>query len=89
MKKLDTVSNIRHNESMATRRRHSSIRVAILRSLKKSGWSVKRLAEESGVPYSSTHGFIVNDRKATLGSAEQWCHALGLEVVSRRTRKAR
>lgn len=70
-------------------RRHSKIRDALLRALKESGWSLKRLAEESGVGYASTHGFFVNDRKATLGSAEQWCHALGLEVVPRRKRKAR
>lgn len=74
---------------MGVKRRHSKIRDALIRALDESGWSLKRLADESGVPYASTHGFFVSARKSTLESAEQWCHALGLDVVSRRTRKTR
>jgi len=52
-----------------------------------SGWSIKRLAEESGVPYSSCHGFAVGTRDVSTGVASRLCRALGLRVTKARTRK--
>ena len=60
---------------------------AIRASFRESGWSIKRLAEESGVPYSSCHGFAVGTRDVSTGVASRLCRALGLQVTKARTRK--
>lgn len=56
---------------------------------KRSGLSIKRLSDESGVPYSAMHGFMVNDRGITLRSAAKLARVLGLELcpVKRGKRK--
>jgi len=60
---------------------------AIRAAFQESGWSIKRLAEESGVPYSSCHGFAVGTRDVSTGVASRLCRALGLQVTKARTRK--
>ena len=65
------------------------IRVSLRRALRESGWSLKRLSERSGVPYSSTHGFFVHDTHAAVESVEKWCRALELVLVSKRAKDGR
>ncbi len=51
---------------------------------------MKRLSDESGVPYSAVHGFMVNDRRISLRNAAKLAKTLGFELrpVQRRKRKA-
>lgn len=54
-----------------------------------SGWSIKRLAEESRVPYASCHGFATGTRDVATGVASRLCKALGLRIVADTRRKQR
>ena len=47
---------------------------------RKRGWSIKRLADESGLPYASAHAFILATRDPTLSTAARMCRVLGLEL---------
>ena len=51
-----------------------------------SGVSIKRLAVESGVPYSSAHGFLSGRCDAALGTAARLCKVLGLQLTARKRR---
>lgn len=75
--KLDLISNSRYDQEMSQRKR-GMIRVALKRALRESGWSLKKLSEESGVAYASTHGFFTRDAASCVESIERWCRALGL-----------
>lgn len=55
-------------------------------AFRESGWSIKRLAGESGVPYSSCHGFAVGTRDVSTGVASRLCKALGLRLIKARKR---
>jgi len=54
-----------------------------------SGWSIKRLADESGVPYASCHGFATGTRDVATGVASRLCKALGLRIVADKGRKGK
>ena len=59
---------------------------AIRAAFRESGWSIKRLADESGVPYSSCHGFAMVTRDVASGVASRLCEALGLRLTKARKR---
>lgn len=56
-------------------------------AFRESGWSIKRLADESGVPYSSCHGFAAGTKDVSTGVASRLCEALGLRLTKSRKRK--
>ena len=56
-------------------------------SFRASGWSIKRLAGESGVQYASVHGFATAKRDISTGVASRLCKALGLRLVADKGRK--
>lgn len=47
-----------------------------------SGMSIKRLAEQSGVPYAAVYGLIHGTNDARLSTATKICRVLGLELRS-------
>ena len=55
---------------------------AIRVSFRASGWSIKRLADESGVPYASVHGFATAKRDISTGVGSRLCRALGLRLTA-------
>lgn len=59
---------------------------AIRAAFQASGWSIKRLADVSGVPYSSCHGFAMGTRDVSTGVASRLCEALGLKLTKGRKR---
>jgi len=56
-------------------------------AFRESGWSIRRLAIESGVPYSSCHGFAVGTKDVSTGVASRLCEALGLRLAKAKRRK--
>ena len=52
-----------------------------------SGLSVRRVANESNVPYSSAHGFLAGNCDISLGTAARLCKALGLRLTADKGRK--
>lgn len=59
----------------------------VRRAYRDSGSSLKRLAEASGTPYASVHGFFTGQRDVTLNTLERWCRVLGLRLVRGKRRK--
>ena len=60
---------------------------AIRVSFGASGWSIKRLADQSGVQYASVHGFATAKRDISTGVAARLCKALGLRLTADKRRK--
>lgn len=59
-------------------------------AFRKSGLSMKKLSERSGVPYATVHGVIQGYRDPALSSVERMCDVLRLELVARgRKRKGK
>lgn len=54
----------------------------VRRTFRDSGMSLKRMAELSGTPYASVHGFFTGSRDVALRTLEGWCRVLGLRLVS-------
>ena len=55
---------------------------------RKSGLSIKKLADLAGVPYAAAHGFVRGTRDPVLSTAAKMCKVLGLELrVIRAKRK--
>ena len=59
----------------------------VRRAFRESGMSLKRMAEASGTPYASVHGFFTGDRDVTLSTLEQWCGVLSLELRPARRKR--
>jgi len=65
-----------------TRRTTGTMASVIRKAFADSGWSMKRLSEESSTRYASVHGFFATqDRDPALSTVDQWCKALGLELI--------
>ena len=60
---------------------------AIRAVFRASGWSMKRLADESSVQYASVHGFATAKRDISTGVASRLCKALGLRLMADKGRK--
>lgn len=60
---------------------------AVRRAFRKSGMSIKRLAESSRTPYSGVHRFLNVDADVRTSTLTRLAEALGLELVVRRKRK--
>jgi len=60
---------------------------AIRAAFEKSGRSILALSKRADVPYSSTHGCIVQGAPLRTGTASKMCKALGLELRPVRKRK--
>jgi hypothetical protein len=61
---------------------------AIIREVfKASGWSMKRLADTSGLHYASVHRFVVSGKPIMAQTASMMCMALGLELRPVKQRK--
>ena len=56
-------------------------------AFRKSGLSMKRLADQSGVHYASVHGFMTATRDPCLSTVDRLCNVLDLEIVARRSKK--
>lgn len=56
------------------------LRQLIIDSMKSRGWSVYRLAKESGLPGPTVYPYIRGDRDLRGKAIGQLCEALGLEV---------
>lgn len=54
---------------------------------RRSGFSIKQLAERAGVPYAGAHGVVNGTRDPVLSTADKLCKALGLELRPVRRRK--
>ncbi len=50
---------------------------------RRSGLSMLRLSEQSGLRYMSVHRFVAGRKGVTIDSAARLAEALGLEVVLR------
>ncbi len=50
------------------------------RAFRESGWSLKRLSDESSTRYASVHAFFTAERDPQLSTVQRWCDALGLEL---------
>ncbi len=44
------------------------------------GWSVYRLAKESGVPYSSLNNIILRNTQPSIPTLRKLCHGLGISL---------
>ncbi len=53
-------------------------------TFRKSGLSMKQLAERSGCHYASIHGFLAGNRDPALSTADKVCKVLGLTLVRKR-----
>ncbi|MHC4063644.1 MAG: helix-turn-helix domain-containing protein [Planctomycetota bacterium] len=58
-------------------------------TFRKSGLSIKQLADGSGVPYASVHGVVSGTRDPALSTAARLAKVLGLELRPVRRRKKR
>jgi transcriptional regulator with XRE-family HTH domain len=47
---------------------------------RKSGLSIKALADRAGVPYAAAHGFLTGTRDPALSTATKLCKILRLEL---------
>ena len=56
-------------------------------TFRRSGLSLKRVADEAQVPYASVHGFLTGDRDPALSTTAKIAKVLGLELRPRRRRK--
>ena len=56
-------------------------------TFRKSGLSIKRLAERAEVPYATCHGTITGVRDPSLSNAGKLCQVLGLELRPVQRRK--
>ncbi|MHC4064440.1 MAG: helix-turn-helix domain-containing protein [Planctomycetota bacterium] len=66
-----------------------SIEEQLRETARACGWSIKRLAEETGTPYSAMHRFYVGYGGITLTTASRVAEALALELKPKRRRKGR
>ncbi len=57
-------------------------------TFRRSGMSMKQLAERCGCHYASIHGFLAGTRDPALSTADKVCKVLGLKLVPRGKRKA-
>ena len=63
-------------------KRDESMKDILRRAFRESGWSLKRLSDESGTRYASVHAFFTGERDPQLSTIERWCRVLGLRLVS-------
>lgn len=54
---------------------------SIVAAYRKTGWSLKRLSDESGVAYSCVHGLVSGQRDIACGTAARLLEAMGLTLV--------
>lgn len=63
---------------------------AIREAFKATGWSIKRLADESGCAYAAVYGMVHETRDVSTGTASKLCATLGLKLIpAKRIRKYR
>ena len=53
---------------------------------RESGLSLKKLSDQSGVPYASLHAFMKGQRDIALGTAARLCKVLRLRLVGDKRR---
>ena len=46
-----------------------------------TGWTMKKLSIESGLPYAVVHGFMTAERQISIGSASKLAALLGLALT--------
>ena len=73
------ISTIRYREAMDT------LADTIRKEFRKSGRSIKSLADDAGVCYASAHRFIQGTDNTTLATADKVCRILGLKLVPRKS----
>jgi plasmid maintenance system antidote protein VapI len=56
------------------------IGAVLLEAFRRSGRSIKSVADESGVGYAAAHGFINGDRDIQLRTASKLAAVLGVEA---------
>jgi hypothetical protein len=56
------------------------IETQLREAARKSGMSMKRISEESGIPYAAVHGFVARDRSLLLSTASKLATLLELEL---------
>ena len=52
----------------------------IRKRFEQTGWSIKKLADLSGVPYQAAHGFVRGTRDPVCSTIDKLCKVLGLEL---------
>ena len=62
---------------------------SIRQVFQKSGLSIKALADRSGCPYATAHGFVHGTSDPTLSTANRLCGVLGLELREVKRSKAK
>ncbi len=67
----------------------NTMAVIIRKRFRQTGWSIKQLAERSGVAYVIAHGVVTGTRDPVLATAAKLCAALGLELRPVRKPKRR
>ncbi|MHC4089826.1 MAG: helix-turn-helix domain-containing protein [Planctomycetota bacterium] len=58
-------------------------------TFRKSGLSIKQLADRSGIPYASAHGIVSGTRDPALSTVSKLAPVLGLELAPVRRRKGK
>lgn len=56
----------------------------IRRAFERSGWSIKRLSDQSGCAYGHTYSFVKGNADMTLLCASRLAKALGLKLVAKK-----
>ena len=56
----------------------------IKKAFRESGLSIKKLSDQSGVPYSAVHGLLTGNRDIQISTLEKLSKVLGLELVRRK-----
>ncbi len=69
----------------------SNIEKQLREAARKSGLSMKRISDETGIPYAAVHGFVARDRSVLLSTASKLAKLLGLELkpIGRRRKAGR
>ena len=62
-------------------KRGNSMAAILRRAFRETGWSLKRLSDESGTRYASVHAFFTAERDPQLSTIEAWSRVLGLRLV--------
>jgi len=53
----------------------------VKKTFTESGLSIRKLAIRAGIPYSSVHGFLVNNKSPQTYTLARICEALNLKLV--------
>lgn len=64
-------------------KRRQDIAWVLKDAFRRSGRSMKSIADETGIAYSMVHGFFVSGTDIRIGTASKLAMALGVEVIFR------